>query len=429
MSVAAVHPARHALHTPTAEHSAPLSGSQYTPRAAYPSSVSLPAGAPAGAPSPPAGAGCAYRPPAAEQRPAPGACTRTSGCTCADCSASSAGVGPREPAVSMARTQLLPPPDERDLHNASYEMGGPAEQPTPPSSGHTGGGFGRRRVKPSPVLVGRRRRRRTAKDGAPAEEDPWAPPPRQRDNRMSLLRGRRPRALQKTVSSETPAWLADSNGSAATDGQQSQEQSQEKPMWLQSAPAATSSAPARDGGTGGALTPQLQLVPCSHCARCFKPDRLAKHEAACPKNPAKAKRQVYDSKARSLPAEAQQRKSAEEAKQRQGSAGDQPKKKKKKKSSWRQKSAEFQAMLRASGPIRASISGGTAGSGDIPEPLPVEPVHDDRVTCPHCSRKFNEDVAERHIPRCADVKARPRTLTKGGGLSASQVGAKATKRG
>ena len=423
MSAAAVHPARHALHTPTAEHSAPLSGSgsQYTPRAAYPSSVSLPAGAPAGAPSPPAGAGCAYRPPAAEQRPAPGACTRTSGCTCADCSASSAGVGPREPAVSMARTQLLPPPDERDLHSYG-EMGGPAERPTP-GSGQSGGGFGRRRVKPSPVLVGRRRRRRTAKDGTPAEEDPWAPPPRQRDNRMSLLRGRRPRALQKTVSSETPAWLADSNGSAATDAQQSQE----KPMWLQSAPAATSSAPARDGGTGGALTPQIQLVPCSHCARCFKPDRLARHEAACPKNPAKAKRQVYDSKARSLPAEAQQRKSAEDAKQRQGSAGEP--KKKKKKSSWRQKSAEFQAMLRASGNIRASISGGTAGSGDLPEPPVVEPAHDDRVTCPHCNRKFNEDVAERHIPRCADVKARPRTLTKGGGLSASQVGAKATKRG
>ena len=26
--------------------------------------------------------------------------------------------------------------------------------------------------------------------------------------------------------------------------------------------------------------------------------------------------------------------------------------------------------------------------------------YDDRVTCPHCNRKFNEHAAERHKPHC-----------------------------
>ena len=27
-------------------------------------------------------------------------------------------------------------------------------------------------------------------------------------------------------------------------------------------------------------------------------------------------------------------------------------------------------------------------------------VYDDRTECPHCKRKFNDDVAKRHIPKC-----------------------------
>ena len=28
--------------------------------------------------------------------------------------------------------------------------------------------------------------------------------------------------------------------------------------------------------------------------------------------------------------------------------------------------------------------------------------------CPHCSRKFNQKVADRHIPQCAKTKNRPK---------------------
>ena len=28
------------------------------------------------------------------------------------------------------------------------------------------------------------------------------------------------------------------------------------------------------------------------------------------------------------------------------------------------------------------------------------------VPCPHCGRRFNENAAERHIPKCNDIKAK-----------------------
>ena len=39
------------------------------------------------------------------------------------------------------------------------------------------------------------------------------------------------------------------------------------------------------------------------------------------------------------------------------------------------------------------------------------------VECPHCGRRFNEKAAERHIPKCRDIKAKPRTLKRGGGYA------------
>jgi hypothetical protein len=31
--------------------------------------------------------------------------------------------------------------------------------------------------------------------------------------------------------------------------------------------------------------------------------------------------------------------------------------------------------------------------------------------CPHCGRSFNEKAAERHIPKCADIKAKVSEIT------------------
>ena len=51
----------------------------------------------------------------------------------------------------------------------------------------------------------------------------------------------------------------------------------------------------------------------------------------------------------------------------------------------------------------------------MPPPPPLDDEYDDRVLCPHCGRKFNAMAAERHIPKCSSIRAKPKMLVRGGG--------------
>jgi hypothetical protein len=332
--------------------------------------------------------------------PAPAmVCARTSGCQCVDCGLSSAGV-PKLPAVTLGRTQHF---------------------------GQSSAKAGRRRGGPTPMLAGAggaRRRRRLAKqkrrqrqpDENEESPDPWQPAPR-RDtpvDKMALLRGRRPRAMKLTRPHAEPTQV-ESGQSTIVDAQGV------KPLWLQSDLPTTDSVEQRE-----TETPHLNLARCSGCSRRFKPDRLGRHEATCQGK--KSKRATFDSKSRALPKEAlqasitRQSSSAGSSEESLGGAKS-TRKTPRKKAKWKQQHEEFQAMLRSSGSVRDSRSAGAGEKG-------VEPATDsldDRVACPHCNRKFNQEVADRHIPRCADVKAKPNgMLKKGGGKCASAVGAGTT---
>lgn len=69
-----------------------------------------------------------------------------------------------------------------------------------------------------------------------------------------------------------------------------------------------------------------------------------------------------------------------------------------KKSDWRRKHEEFIAAIRSAKEVQAYLAKGGKLS-DLPPPPPSE--NPDYVQCPHCSRRFNESAAQRHIPKCA----------------------------
>ena len=43
---------------------------------------------------------------------------------------------------------------------------------------------------------------------------------------------------------------------------------------------------------------------------------------------------------------------------------------------------------------------------DLPPPPPS--VNPDYVQCPHCGRNYAPNVAERHIPKCVNIQAKPK---------------------
>eukprot|EP00736_Rhodelphis_marinus_P003036 Rmarinus@m.17043 len=88
---------------------------------------------------------------------------------------------------------------------------------------------------------------------------------------------------------------------------------------------------------------------------------------------------------------------------------------------WKKQHEEFQSMIRRN----RMISKAEAAGVDIRTlNLPSAPSEDDRVPCPHCTRRFNATVAERHIPKCKNIVNKPAPV--GGARRTSTTG---TQRG
>lgn len=71
-----------------------------------------------------------------------------------------------------------------------------------------------------------------------------------------------------------------------------------------------------------------------------------------------------------------------------------------KKNNWRKKHEDFIQSIRAAKQVKAHLARGGKLS-DLPPPPPSE--NPDYVQCPHCGRRFNEQAAERHIPKCVNM--------------------------
>lgn len=86
-------------------------------------------------------------------------------------------------------------------------------------------------------------------------------------------------------------------------------------------------------------------------------------------------------------------------------------------SKWKQQSEAFRAALKAAKQYtQAKESGG-------PLPPPVASAPDPSlIPCPHCGRRFNEKAADRHIPQCQKIQAKPTSLKRGAGGGGGRIG-------
>jgi hypothetical protein len=88
--------------------------------------------------------------------------------------------------------------------------------------------------------------------------------------------------------------------------------------------------------------------------------------------------------------------------------------------SWRDKSSAFRDAMKAARQYSQAVAEGK------PLPPPVASAPDPSlVPCPHCNRSFNAKAAERHIPQCQNIRAKPSALKRGtggaGGVNGSVV--------
>ncbi|XP_024285905.1 zinc finger CCCH domain-containing protein 13-like [Oncorhynchus tshawytscha] len=131
----------------------------------------------------------------------------------------------------------------------------------------------------------------------------------------------------------------------------------------------------------------LQLIPCRICHRKFAAERLEKHLQVCERMQ-RSSRKVFDSskyRAKGTDLEEFMK------------TNSRTKSPELKKSNWRQKHEAFIRNLRqAHVPATGAL-----------HPQPPIQDNDDYVTCPHCARRFAPGPAERHIPKCQNIKSRP----------------------
>uniref|UniRef100_A0A8D2LKT4 Zinc finger C2HC-type containing 1C n=1 Tax=Varanus komodoensis TaxID=61221 RepID=A0A8D2LKT4_VARKO len=138
---------------------------------------------------------------------------------------------------------------------------------------------------------------------------------------------------------------------------------------------------------------------CSSCGRRLYCSRLEKHISICNKNHG-SKRKVFDSsKARAKGTELETYHLLKDSSPASSKISDIFKQ-----SNWRQKHESFIKTLRRAREVQRVISKGGKASDLPPVPAMENP---DYKLCPYCTRQFAPKVAERHIPKCKNIKNRP----------------------
>merc|ERR1712216_242159 len=160
--------------------------------------------------------------------------------------------------------------------------------------------------------------------------------------------------------------------------------------------------------------------------RKFKIGSLDRHVAVCQKV-FKQKRKKFETQSKRWSQEGIAQEMKENLRQqkreaRRGKRGADAAAKGKSGAKWRQKSSAFREAMRQNKLIKESEK-----SGKPLPPMQMSSAPDpDLMPCPHCGRTFNQQAAERHIPRCAEAKANGKSM--GGSRLMRNSGQNATSR-
>ncbi|NXI49092.1 ZC21C protein, partial [Chloroceryle aenea] len=135
---------------------------------------------------------------------------------------------------------------------------------------------------------------------------------------------------------------------------------------------------------------------CSFCGRKFLCTRLEKHMSICGKSQG-SQRKAFDSrKARIRGTDLEQ--------YQQWRSSENPQNEPPRKNNWRQKHEILIRTLQQARQVQQGLSRG----GKVSDLPPLPPINNtDYVPCPYCKRRFAPRVAERHIPKCKNIRNRP----------------------
>ncbi|KAM6207420.1 zinc finger C2HC domain-containing protein 1B [Sarcoramphus papa] len=128
------------------------------------------------------------------------------------------------------------------------------------------------------------------------------------------------------------------------------------------------------------------LAPCTTCGRHFARDALLRHDPICKKVFNKKRKPFSSLKQRLQGTEITTVKKQPPQKKQPG-----------KKSNWRQHHEDFINTIQSAKQVTKALKGG--------HPLPPPPppsINPDYIQCPHCSRRFNEAAAQRHVKFCEE---------------------------
>ncbi|XP_066914973.1 zinc finger protein 474-like isoform X1 [Clytia hemisphaerica] len=139
----------------------------------------------------------------------------------------------------------------------------------------------------------------------------------------------------------------------------------------------------------------VSLTPCHLCNRKFASDRIDKHMVICQKTTSKNRKVFDSSKQRSVGSDANPIKKSSSSSSASKKTG----------GNWRQTHEDFIRSIRAAKQVTKHMASGGKAS-DLPPPPPS--LNPNYVHCQYCDRRFNPEVAERHIPKCATTQNRPK---------------------